>query len=137
LSNLPIYRKGLSPLFRGLEIGMAHGYWLVGPFVKLSPLRNTPYANQVGLISACGLLLILTICLSLYGSVSFEKKLVTTPRPALVGNVPNVPETLTTGDGWSQFTASFLVGGLGGAFFAYLILSNLALSSLFPLESAL
>lgn len=135
LSNLPIYRKGLSPLFRGLEIGMAHGYWLIGPFIKLSPLRNTPYANQAGLISACGLLLILTICLSIYGSVSFEKKLVTTPRPALVGNVPNVPETLTTGDGWSQFTASFFVGSVGGAFFAYLLLTNLPLGNLFPLPT--
>ena len=32
LGNLPIYRKGLSPLLRGLEIGMAHGYFLIGPF---------------------------------------------------------------------------------------------------------
>ena len=27
LGNLPIYRKGLSPVLRGLEIGMAHGYF--------------------------------------------------------------------------------------------------------------
>ncbi len=135
LRNLPIYRHGLSPFFRGLEIGMAHGYWLVGPFTRLSPLRNSVYANQVGLISACGLLLILTICLSVYGSVSFDKKLVVLPRPALVGNVPNVPETLTTGDGWSQFTAAFCIGGLGGAYFAYLLLSNLAVTTLLPLSS--
>ena len=37
LGNLPIYRKGLSPLMRGLEIGMAHGYRLlsmIGPDFK-------------------------------------------------------------------------------------------------------
>ena len=33
LGNLPIYRKGLSPVLRGLEIGMAHfllssAHWL-------------------------------------------------------------------------------------------------------------
>lgn len=28
LKNLPIYRQGIAPLSRGLEIGMAHGYWL-------------------------------------------------------------------------------------------------------------
>ena len=38
LSNLPAYRKGTSPLLKGLEIGMAHGYFLVGPFDKLGPL---------------------------------------------------------------------------------------------------
>ena len=41
LGNLPIYRKGLSPLLRGLEIGMAHGYFLIGPFYILGPLRNS------------------------------------------------------------------------------------------------
>ncbi len=37
INNLPAYRKGLSPQRRGLEIGMAHGYWLIGPFAKLGP----------------------------------------------------------------------------------------------------
>ena len=44
LGNLPIYRKGLSPLLRGLEIGMAHGYFLIGPFYILGPLRNSENA---------------------------------------------------------------------------------------------
>ena len=30
LSNLPAYRTGVSPLLRGVEIGLAHGYWLTG-----------------------------------------------------------------------------------------------------------
>ncbi|NEO82031.1 chlorophyll a/b binding light-harvesting protein, partial [Moorena sp. SIO4G3] len=41
LKNLPIYRPGLSPLSRGLEIGMAHGYFIFGPFAKLGPLRDS------------------------------------------------------------------------------------------------
>ena len=57
LGNLPIYRKGLSPLLRGLEIGMAHGYFLIGPFYILGPLRNSPNALLVGLFSAFGLIL--------------------------------------------------------------------------------
>ena len=48
LGNLPIYRKGLSPLLRGLEIGMAHGYFLIGPFYILGPLRNSENALLVG-----------------------------------------------------------------------------------------
>ncbi|KAI8467325.1 MAG: photosystem I PsaL, reaction centre subunit XI, partial [Monoraphidium minutum] len=39
LSNLPAYRTGVSPLLRGVEIGLAHGFFLPGPFIKLGPLR--------------------------------------------------------------------------------------------------
>ncbi|TVQ65211.1 MAG: photosystem I reaction center protein subunit XI, partial [Spirulina sp. DLM2.Bin59] len=35
IGNLPAYRPGLSPLLRGLEIGMAHGYFIGGPWVIL------------------------------------------------------------------------------------------------------
>lgn len=31
---------GVSPLLRGVEIGLAHGFLLVGPFIKYGPLRN-------------------------------------------------------------------------------------------------
>jgi photosystem I subunit 11 len=31
LGNLPIYRKGLSANMPGLEVGMAQGYFLIGP----------------------------------------------------------------------------------------------------------
>ena len=61
LGNLPIYRKGLSPLLRGLEIGMAHGYFIIGPFYILGPLRNSENALLVGFLSALGLILILTL----------------------------------------------------------------------------
>ena len=56
LGNLPAYRPGLSPLLRGLEVGMAHGYLLVGPFDKFGPLRNSPAALLIGFLSAIGLI---------------------------------------------------------------------------------
>nr|ARW64130.1 photosystem I reaction center subunit XI [Chondria sp. (in: red algae)] len=112
LSNLPAYRRGLSPLLRGLEIGMSHGYFLIGPFDKLGPLRNTDIALLSGFLSTIGLIVILTACLSMYGSVSFNN---------IKGETKDV---LQTSSGWSQFTAGFLVGAVGGSGFAYLILAN-------------
>nr|YP_010903648.1 photosystem I reaction center subunit XI [Hypnea wynnei]WCH56500.1 photosystem I reaction center subunit XI [Hypnea wynnei] len=111
LSNLPAYRRGLSPLLRGLEIGMAHGYFLVGPFDKLGPLRNTDVALLSGFLSAVGLIIILTTCLSMYGNTSFS--------------IENSKDLLQTKEGWNQFTAGFLVGAVGGAGFAYLLLANI------------
>lgn len=113
LSNLPAYRRGLSPLLRGLEIGMAHGYFLVGPFDKLGPLRNTDVALLSGFLSAVGLIIILTTCLSMYGNTSFS--------------IENSKDLLQTKEGWNQFTAGFLVGAVGGAGFAYLLLANIPL----------
>nr|YP_063666.1 photosystem I subunit XI [Gracilaria tenuistipitata var. liui]Q6B8P4.1 RecName: Full=Photosystem I reaction center subunit XI; AltName: Full=PSI subunit V; AltName: Full=PSI-L [Gracilaria tenuistipitata var. liui]AAT79741.1 photosystem I reaction center subunit XI [Gracilaria tenuistipitata var. liui] len=111
LNNLPAYRRGLSPLLRGLEIGMAHGYFLVGPFDKLGPLRNTDVALLSGFLSAVGLIIILTVCLSMYGNVSFDKD--------------DAKDLLQTTEGWGQFTAGFLVGAVGGSGFAYLLLANI------------
>nr|YP_009257513.1 photosystem I reaction center subunit XI [Coeloseira compressa]ANH09596.1 photosystem I reaction center subunit XI [Coeloseira compressa] len=113
LSNLPAYRRGLSPLLRGLEIGMSHGYFLVGPFDKLGPLRNTEVALLSGFLSAVGLIIILTTCLSMYGNTSFDQE--------------DVSDSLQTKTGWGQFTAGFLVGATGGAGFAYLLLANIPL----------
>ena len=111
LSNLPAYRRGLSPLLRGLEIGMAHGYFLVGPFDKLGPLRNTDVALLSGFLSAVGLIIILTTCLTIYGNASFNRD--------------DSKDLLQTSEGWGQFTAGFLVGAVGGAGFAYLLLANI------------
>ena len=61
LSNLPIYRSGLSSISRGLEIGMAHGYFLLGPFTKLGPLRNSDLGLEMGLYSTFGLIIILNV----------------------------------------------------------------------------
>jgi photosystem I subunit XI len=114
INNLPAYRAGLSAQRRGLEIGMAHGYLLYGPFAITSQFRNSSVSDLVGLIEAIILVVILTICLSLYGGVGVNKPIatITTPHP---------PDALSTSEGWSEFAGSFLVGGIGGAGFAYLI----------------
>ena len=114
IGNLPAYRKGLSSQRRGLEVGMAHGFFLFGPFVVTGPLRNTEYAAVAGVLSAVGLIMILTVALSLYASVANYK-----PAPSVTTS--NVPEDLGTNEGWGEFASSFLIGGCGGAFFAYLI----------------
>ncbi len=114
ISNLPAYRQGLSAQRRGLEIGMAHGFFLFGPFVVTGPLRNTDYAATAGVLSAVGLVMILTVALSLYGSVTTYK-----PSPSVTTEAP--PTDLGTKEGWGEFASSFLIGGCGGAFFAYLI----------------
>jgi photosystem I subunit XI len=119
LGNLPVYRTELSPLFRGLEVGMAHGYLLVGPFDKLGPLRNSEIALLSGFLSAVGLIIILALCLTIYGKVSFQNLTKATV------NLTN--KDLFTQEGWSQFTSGFLIGAFGGASFAYLILLNIAL----------
>lgn len=108
LGNLPIYRKGLTPLMRGLEIGMAHGYFLVGPFYILGPLRNSINALLVGYTSAIGLIVILTLGLTIYGLASFEE--------GTTG--------LESRTGWRKFTSGFSIGAFGGASVAYCLLAN-------------
>lgn len=112
LSNLPAYRSGLSPLLRGLEIGMTHGYFLVGPFYKLGPLRTSDVALLSGLFSAIGLIVIMSACLAIYGVVSFEEN--------------DSADALQTSKGWKQFTSGWLVGSIGGASFAYILISNIS-----------
>lgn len=73
LSNLPGYRTAVNPLLRGIEVGLAHGFFLVGPFVKAGPLRNTEYAGSAGSLAAAGLIVILSICLTIYGVSSFNE----------------------------------------------------------------
>ena len=116
VSNLPIYRQGLSPFSRGLEIGMAHGYFLVGPFVVLGPMRDGDTANLVGCLAAATLVLVASLCLSAYGTVTFS---------GFKKPVGELPKNLQTAEAWSLFSGSFCVGGIGGTIFAYLILDNL------------
>ena len=51
LNALPAYRPSLSPNRRGLEVGMAHGFFLYGPFALTGPLRLTEYASTAGLLA--------------------------------------------------------------------------------------
>lgn len=116
LRNLPAYRLGLTPLLRGLEIGLAHGYFLIGPFVKLGPLRNSDIALFAGFLSTIGLILILTLGLTIYGIAAFgEGKRI---------NASNSNE-LQTKKAWDNFKGGFFVGACGSAGFAFICLSSI------------
>lgn len=114
INNLPAYRQGLSPNRRGLEVGMAHGYFLYGPFALLGPLRDTDIGPLAGLVAAVSLVTILTIALSLHAAVRTGNatETLTTPKP---------PAEFGTKEGWSEFASGFLIGGCGGAAFAYFL----------------
>lgn len=112
LKNLPAYRFGLTPLLRGLEIGLAHGYFLIGPFAKLGPLRNSDIGLLAGFLSTVGLILILTLGLTIYGAAAFS-------QDKTSGN------ELQTKKSWDQFKGGFFVGACGSAGFAFICLSSI------------
>ncbi len=113
IGNLPAYRKGLSASRRGLEIGMAHGYFIYGPFAVLGPLRATELSSLAGLLASVSSVVLLTLGLSLYGA-TVSTKIMTSTSVA-------VPAEFETHAGWSEFASSFLIGGAGGAAFAYFL----------------
>lgn len=114
INNLPAYRDGLSANNRGLEVGMAHGYFLYGPFAILGPLRGAEIGDVAGALAAVGLVSVLTIALSLYTSAGVS-------APTATHTTPNPPAELATKQGWSDFANGFWMGGCGGAFFAFLL----------------
>lgn len=117
INNLPAYRQGLSPFRRGLEVGLAHGYWLIGPFFEFNPLRESHQGALVALLSTFGLIVISTLAIALYAGSN-------PPAPTATITAPNPPEAFYHSQGWFTYAKGFLVGGLGGALFAYLIVSN-------------
>ncbi|MEH2320418.1 photosystem I reaction center protein subunit XI [Nostoc sp.] len=121
INNLPAYRPGLSASRRAVEVGMAHGYFLFGPFAKLGPLRDTANANLAGLLGAIGLVVALTGALSLYANSNPPKALasVTVPKPPV--------DAFNSKESWNDFAIYFLIGGIGGAVVAYFLTSNLGL----------
>lgn len=115
IGNLPAYRKGLSPVLRGLEIGMAHGYFLLGPWVVFGPLRDYAEARYLGaLVSALVLVLLGTAGMAAWGLVSLKS----------ASDSPAGTDRLKTSEGWSEFAGGFFIGGMGGAFVAYFLLEN-------------
>ena len=115
LQNLPAYRFGLTPLLRGLEIGLAHGYFLMGPFVTLGPLRDSNVALLSGFLSTIGLIIILTLGLTIYGIAAFGQD----KTPFKKGN------DLQTKKAWDQFKGGFFVGACGSAGFAFICLLSI------------
>ena len=116
LQNLPAYRSGLSPLLRGLEIGLAHGYFLIGPFAYLGPLRNSSVNFLAGFLSTIGLILILTLGLTIYGLATFQDD----PYSETSNKFG-----LQSRRAWDQFKAGFFVGGCSSAAFAFVCLSSI------------
>ena len=115
LQNLPAYRLGLTPLLRGLEIGLAHGYFLIGPFAKLGPLRDSDIGLLAGFMSTIGLIVILTIGLTIYGVAAFGQE----KTPVEQAN------NLQTKKAWDEFKGGFFVGACGSAGFAFICLSSI------------
>ena len=91
---------------------MAHGYFLIGPFYILGPLRNSENALLVGMFSALGLIVILTLGLTIYGLASFQDG----------GKL----EGLESSKGWREFTSGFFIGAFGGDFVAFALLANIS-----------
>jgi photosystem I subunit 11 len=118
INNLPAYRKGLSPIRRGLEVGLAHSYWIVGPFAKFNPLRYTEVGTLVALLSTIGLIVISTLAISLYAASN-------PPAPVATITTPRPPDAFKKQEGWDEYAAGFFLGGVGGAVFAYAILANI------------
>ncbi|NCJ05818.1 photosystem I reaction center protein subunit XI [Synechococcales cyanobacterium C] len=115
INNLPAYRKGLSPIARGLEIGLAHGYFLVGPEVVFGTNRDFPADPYVAaLLTAVAIVVLGTIGLNAHGLVSLKS----------AAESPAGTDPLRTSEGWSQFASGFFLGGVGSAFFAYFLLEK-------------
>merc|ERR1711862_987177 len=113
ISNLPIYRIGVPILLRGFEIGLAHGFFLPGPFIKLGPLRNVEGTAEIaGCMSAACLVVILAACLSIYGAVSFQRK--ETLNIKTLSGRTIVRDELQTSTGWANFASGWVVGGISG-----------------------
>mmetsp|Transcript_18440 Transcript_18440/g.39631 ORF Transcript_18440/g.39631 Transcript_18440/m.39631 type:complete len:196 (+) Transcript_18440:78-665(+) len=124
LSNLPAYRTGVAPLLRGVEIGLAHGFLLTGPFIKLGPLRNVEGVAEIaGCMSGAGLVLILALCLSIYGSAQFQSEPPLGVKTLSGRSVTRDP--LQSAKGWNDFAAGFTVGGLSGVAWAYILTQTL------------
>merc|ERR1719495_2243638 len=106
---MAFYRDGLKPWQRGLEIGMAHGYFIIGPFVSLGPLRNTPEAATIGLLAGCAIIGLVSCGGLLFGA---------TIKPTRFDRPGDLP-----GGGFQEMINWHAVGGLGGAGFPHALLT--------------
>lgn len=121
IRNLPAYREGLSPFMRGLEIGMAHGYFLVGPEIVVGPLRETSHgANLSGLITAIYITASAVLGISIFALATFQGD----PRGAYNSNSQDDLRPLRKKEDWFQLGGGIFLGAMGGAVFAYALLEN-------------
>jgi len=116
-SSMPAYRAGLSPIRRGLEVGVVHGYWLLGPFFKFNPLRYSERGAEAALLSTIALVAISAGTIVMYGA--------TNPPPQIITiTVPDQKDVFNSFKGWSGYALGFLIGGVMGAVLAYEIVKN-------------
>ncbi|WAL59768.1 photosystem I reaction center subunit XI [Thermocoleostomius sinensis A174] len=121
INNLPAYRPGLSPFMRGLEIGAAHGYFLVGPEVVVGPLREASHgANLSGLITAIYITVSACLGISIFALATFQGN----PRGAYSRYSRDELRPLRNKEDWFQLNGGIFLGSMGGAVFAYLLLEN-------------
>jgi len=102
-------REGLKPWQRGLEIGMAHGYFLIGPFTVTGPLRATPEAATIGLLCGAACIGLVSVGGLLYAN---------TIRPTLFDEEGDVK-----GAGFTKLVTWHAIGGVGGAGFAHALIT--------------
>ena len=133
INNLPFYREGISPNFRGLETGTAFGYFLYGPFTICGPLRNSEYFESAGLLSTIGAIHILTLLLLLYIQSGIRTSEI--PKPDIT--IENPPLDLFTKRGWSDFTSGFWLGGCSGAAFAWLLCGTVHVQELLKIAAGI
>lgn len=117
VNSFSAYRQGLSPLRRGIEVGLTHGYWILGPFFKFNPLRYSERGAEVALLSTLGLIFISTASILLYAATN-------PPLPIATIPVSDLPDVFASPKGWDIYAIGFLVGGVIGAVVAYLIVNN-------------
>lgn len=121
IRNLPAYRPGLTPFMRGLEIGLAHGFFLVGPQVVVGPLRETAHgANLSGLITAIYITVSACLGISIFALTTFQGN----PRGTYNSHSRDELRPLRKKEDWFQLNGGVLLGSMGGAIFAYLLLEN-------------
>jgi photosystem I subunit 11 len=133
LSNLPAYRTGVSVVTRGVEIGLVHGFFLPGPFIRLGPLRELPQADALGCTAAAGLVVILTACLTIYGLATYQSdRLEPKVGVKTLSGRSIEKDPLYSADGWAGFTSGFAVGGLSGVLWCYILTQTLPFYYLTP-----
>lgn len=121
INNLPAYRPGLTPFLRGLEIGMAHGYFLVGPEVVFGPIREASHvANLSGLITAIYITVSACLGISIFALATFQGD----PRGTYNSHSNDMLRPLRKKEDWYQLSGGIFLGSMGGAVFAYTLLEN-------------
>ena len=119
INQLPVYRQGLSPYVRGVQLGASFGYILYGPFTLLGPMRSSDYGTLIGLLSTVGAIHILTALFFLYGQAKGDFY---SPPPGPTVTQP--PTELFNRSSWGDLTNGFWLGGCGGAVFAWFVYTN-------------